>query len=60
MPSLGGGAPSRHLRGGGARQEQFEILSRAGGTSASALPSEGVHALVTHALVTHAPFFSFL
>ena len=52
MPSLGGNVPSRHLkhwlhgvRGGRVRYSCSEVLSRAGGTLASALPSEGIYAL---------------
>jgi len=60
MPSLGGAAPSCHLRG---RRIGNKYLARAGGSLASAPPSEGVHALVTtnaletiNALVHKHPF----
>ena len=43
MPSLGGETPSRHLRGG--RCEAILLLSRAGGTLASALPSEAFYGI---------------
>ena len=47
MPSLGGEAPSRHRVA--EEPEKNEILSRAGGTLASALPSDGVYAIAHHA-----------
>jgi hypothetical protein len=43
-PPCGVQTPSRHLRGGRVR-DKILILSRAGETSASTLPSEGVYAL---------------
>ena len=36
------------------RKSPIPILSRAGGTLASALPSEGIYALVNYALVNYA------
>ena len=51
MPSLRGEAPSHHLRGEGQKKLLHYLLSRVGGTLASAPPSEGVYALVLCALV---------
>ena len=62
MPSRGGEAPSRRLlcwrpegRGGRIR---CSVLSRAGGTLVSALPSEDVHA--HDSIHAHAPLSCFL